>query len=650
MKNALRNPGTSAPPPSAHEPSAPLLVRRAEDAEDDEAHYKPLEWGLLRRLFGYTKKYAAKRNALIALTLLRSFQLPALVWLGARIIAGPIAQLAGRGAPDFSGGVANAVGELGAFTWGLAAYLVLAILTDGIFHFRQKFALQLGEAVVNDLRSELFAHIQRMPLSFFHRMKLGRLISRMTSDIETVRTAIQDVFFVSIVQCGQLVFAAGVMALTDWQLFLVVLGMAPILWLINNHFRMRLSRDSRAAQESFSRITSTLAESVNGIRVTQSFVRQQTNAGLFRSLLADHSRYNIAIARTSAVLVPLLELNSQFFVSILLILGGWQVLHGTTDIGVLIQFFLFSNQFFAPLQVMGNQYNQALVAMASAERVFRVLDTQPDWEDVAEAVALPDLRTGRDAGGRAQVGARVEFRSLTFGYDPAKPVLHDINFTAEPGQMIALVGHTGSGKTSIIGLIAKFYLPSAGEVFIDGYEVRTLSSASLHHQMGIVQQQNFLFSGSVLENIRYGSPSASDAEIRQAAQRLDCLDLIEALPDGLRTEVGERGSGLSTGQRQLVCFVRAMLADPRIIVLDEATSAIDAVTESRLQHALVALLRGRTSFVVAHRLSTIRHADQVLVLEAGRIIERGTHEELLYQKQHYAALYRQFVQVDDDAN
>lgn len=244
---------------------------------------------------------------------------------------------------------------------------------------------------------------------------------------------------------------------------------------------------------------------------------------------------------------------------------------------------------------------------------------------------------------------RVEFRNVTFGYDPARPILHDISFTAEPGQTVALVGHTGSGKSTIVNLAGKFHLPTSGAVLVDGRDLATVTGGSLHRQMGLVPQQNHLFSGPVLDNLRLGRPGATEAEVLAAAAALGCRDLFEALPRGLATEVGERGAALSVGQRQLVCFTRALLADPRLVVLDEATSAIDAVTEARLQDALVRLLRGRTSFIVAHRLSTIRHAHLVLVLDQGRIIERGTHPELLRAGGTYAALYRQFVQVDDDA-
>jgi ATP-binding cassette subfamily B protein len=630
-----------------------LVVSRRDADEEDEAQFKPLEWGLIRRLWSYTSVARPKRNWLVVLTVTRSVQISLLTWTMALIIGGPIARHDGS-----------------RLAWAVGGYLALALVTDVMFHFRQRFALELGEAVVNALRADIFARVQAMPLSFFNRVKAGRIISRVTSDVEAVRVGIQDVLFVSTVQFGQMLVAAALMIWTDWKMFLVVVALAPVLWIINRHFRGKLSRLSRAASESFSRVTATLAESVNGIRVTQGFARQATNAGLFRGLLADHARYNIALARTSAILTPLLELNSQFFISALLLLGGWRALHGDLEMDTLIKFFLLANTFFAPIQIIGNQYNQALVSMAGAERVFRLLDAKPDWEDAPDATALSDPR-GADAGahldcarppdaaelGRSpaaprrerSAGVRVEFRDVVFGYDPQRPVIRDINFVAAPGQAVALVGHTGSGKSTIINLAAKFYLPTLGEVLIDGREIRTLTSHSLHRQMGLVQQQNFLFSGTVAQNIRLGRPEATDAEVTEALRRLDCLDLIAALPGGIHAEVGEKGSALSLGQRQLVCFARALLADPRLLIFDEATSAIDTLTEARLQKALVTLLRGRTSFIVAHRLSTIRQADLILVLDHGRIVERGTHGALIQSGGVYANLHAQFVQTDEES-
>ncbi len=592
--------------------------RNGIDDETAEAHSRPLQWSLVWWIYSFTAPHARRRNRLFFFVVLRSMQLPLLAWALGRVIEGPIA-----------GG--STIG----LAWGVAAYLTLAAFTNMTLHFRQRLALELGESVVQDLRNAIFTHLQRLRMSFFNRTKLGRIISRTTSDVEAVRAGIQDVFFVSIVGSGQIIGAAALMAYYDWVMFLVVLVLAPVVWGINLIFRKRLSRVHREVHESFSRITASLAEAVNGIEVTQSFVRQEVNAERFGDLVADHSRYNMKAARTAGSFLPLLELNNQVFLALLLTVGGYRVLSPDVQmsIGDLIQFFFLANILFQPIQALGEQYNAALTAMAGAERIRELLDTPLDWTDSPGA-----LRPERLAG-------RVEFDRVSFGYDPAVPVLHDISFVAEPGRTVALVGHTGSGKTSIINLISKFYLPTFGRLTIDDVDVLDLDTDALHRRMGIVLQQNFLFSGTVLDNIRVGRPDATDDEVRDAVARMDCVDLLESLPAGFATEVGENGCNLSLGQRQIVCFARAMVADPRILILDEATSSIDILTEVRIQHALQRLLAGRTSFVIAHRLSTIRTADLVLVLNQGRIVERGTHGELVAAGGIYGELYRQFVQA-----
>ncbi|HEX3719499.1 MAG TPA: ABC transporter ATP-binding protein [Verrucomicrobiae bacterium] len=622
----MSGPATVPPPSPPTDQSAELDDREAityfNPMEDREADKAPLQWALVRRVYRYTAPYAWKRNLLFALTFLRGIQLPAMAWMIGRTINGPIA------ARNWPGIQLYAAGYL-----GLTIFMIVTL------HYRQIYALQLGESVVHDMRKDLFQKLTTLPMSFFNQTKFGRIISRMTSDIDSIRVGVQDVGFVLTVQAMQMTVSAALMAWYDWKLFAIMFLLVPMIWVINEKYRVVMAARLRRVQETWSRLASTLAESVGGIRVTQAFVRQEVNAGFFRKLVNLHGDNNVGVAHASAVFVPLLQMKSQLFLGIMALLGGYGALEwhgwGHMDVGDLVMFFFLANLFFEPVQVIGDRYNQALTGMAGAERLFRLLDQKPEWVDSPSALPLPPVQ------------GRVEFESVCFEYVPGRPVLSDISFVAEPGQTVALVGHTGSGKTTIAALLQKLYLPTRGSVLIDGHNILDVTSDSLHAQMGSVQQNNFLFSGSVIDNIRFARPEATESEVGDVLKALDCLDMIETLSGGWNHQVGEKSAALSLGQRQLVCFARAMLANPRIVVLDEATSAIDTVTERRLQRALEVLLRGRTAFVVAHRLSTIHKAGLVLVLAQGRIVERGTHETLLRDAGVYARLHDEFIGAND---
>lgn len=602
-------------------PTSPKLQLVQRSSAPQEPEQRPIDPRIVRRLFAFTRPYARKRNWLILMVTLRALQFPALGWSTAAILSGPIA-------------ARDAHGTL----LGVAGFAVLVVSCVVVLHFRTRLALELGEAVIHDLRAVMMQKLLTQPLAYFQRQRVGSLISRLTSDLEAVRLGVKDVAFVGTVQLGSMLAASLIMLSYDWPLFLLLMALVPLLTAAIRRLRGPMLEAYRATQESFSSVTATVAESIGGIRVIQSHARGELNSALFRAQIAEHGALNIEAARRSALFLPLFELNGQVFLALLLCVGGYRVLHGSMQLDVLLQFFFLSGYVFNPIAVLGNQYNQALTAMAGAERVFELLDHAPSWRDPRSAVPMAPI-----------VGA-VDLHGVSFGYDPARLVLHDLELHVEPGQTVALVGKTGSGKSSLLGLLAKFYLPTSGVVAIDGVDLRDVQTDSLRSQLGTVLQTNFLFSGSVLDNVRLARPGATEAEVQAAAQALDILDLVEAFPQGWHTPVGERGVGLSLGQRQLVCCIRALLCDPRLVLLDEATSAVDAVAERRLQRALERLLAGRTSFIVAHRLSTIRKADLVLVIDAGRIVERGTHASLLAQDGYYRKLHREFhtasMQID----
>jgi ATP-binding cassette subfamily B protein len=515
-----------------------------------------------------------------------------------------------------------------------AIYLANLLLGWGLSVAQVKSAIRVGQGAMNDLRLAVFEHIQRLSLNYFDKTHQGRIIARADTDIDSLDRIMTWGANQLLASFMTLLGVIGLMLQYDWRLCLAVSMVLPPLMVATRLFHVHGLRAHRKVRAQTSRLTAAMAENIAGVRVVQAFSREEENLERFQQLHETHNELALAAARVFHTYMPFLGFMSGVGSVIILGYGGSLVMRQEITVGELAAFALYLGMFFGPIQTMGDLYNAVLSTAASAERIFQLLDTAPQVRDRTGAAPLPVLR------------GHVVFENVWFRYDTTPPeawVLKNIRLSAQPGQTVALVGHTGSGKTSIISLIARFYEPQRGRILMDGIELQTATIESLHEQIGIVTQENFLFTGTVLENLKFGRPGATDDDVMEAARTLGTHELILRLADGYQTKVGERGGNLSAGERQLLTFTRAMVARPRILILDEATSAVDAQTERTIQHALEKLFAQRTCFVVAHRLSTVRHAHRILVLRHGEIIEEGTHDSLLKADGHYARLHEEFV-------
>jgi len=492
----------------------------------------------------------------------------------------------------------------------------------------------VGERVLADIRVAVFAHVQRLDLGFFERTPAGVVISRLTNDIEAMNSMVTDGPTTLVQNTLTLIGSAVVLLVLDWRLALATLTVFPAMAVGTAVFRRYSGRAYRRTRERMGDVTASLQEDISGVRVVQAFRRENANYRLFLGVNDRYRAANVQTVNAASIYFPFVSLLSAVATAVVLGYGGLLVFHGQLSPGALFAFIGLLSNFFDPVQQLSQFYQTMLAAMAALEKIVEVLDTEPAMADAAGARPLP------------QIAGKVEFRDVHFGYSQGSAeVLHGVSFRAEPGQTVALVGHTGAGKSTVVKLLARFYDPTSGSVLVDGTDVRDVTAHSLRSQLGIVPQESFLFSGSVRSNIAFGRPGASEEEVVAAAEAVGADAFIRALPDGYDTEIQERGARLSIGQRQLVAFARALLADPRILILDEATSSVDIPTEARIEEALETLLHGRTAFVVAHRLSTIRRADVIVVLEHGRVIEAGTHRQLIERRGRYFALYDDWVEA-----
>jgi ATP-binding cassette subfamily B multidrug efflux pump len=566
--------------------------------------------GTMRRLWGYLKRQKWLLIVTVALVALSS----AMSLLGPYLMGIAIDTYILEG--DLPGLARTALLMIGTYgaaslaTW-LQSYLMASI----------------AQRTVRDIRNDLFARLQTLSLRFFDRHTHGELMSRLSNDVENISNVLNMGVTQFISSVLSVVGVVAVMCLINWRLALVSLVTTPLMVALSGAVARQTRRGFREQQETLGELNGIIEETITGQRVVKAYVREQAAINTF-----DVSNRKLQRAATRAEIFsgfmgPTMNLINNLGFAIIAGAGGWMALRGLATVGTIASFINYARQFGRPLNQIAQLYAQIQGAVAGAERVFEILDEVPELADAPDARPLE------------QVAGEVVFEDVCFGYEPGVPVLKQVAFHAEPGRTIALVGPTGAGKTTIVNLLTRFYDINSGQVAIDGKDIRQVNKADLRRQLGIVLQDTFLFSDTVMENIRYGRLDATDEEVIAAARLANADQFIHRLPQGYQTELSERGSNLSQGQRQLLAIARAILADPGILILDEATSSVDTRTEKNIQEAMLRLMEGRTSFVIAHRLSTIRDADNILVINGGRIIERGTHDELLAQRGFYHHLY-----------
>jgi ABC-type multidrug transport system fused ATPase/permease subunit len=520
----------------------------------------------------------------------------------------------------------NGLGRISLYTAGAFAGLYVTTAV-------QQYLLSwVGQHALANMRNELFHHLQKLSIGYHDTHIVGVTVSRVMNDVATINDLISQGLITLLGDIFILIGIIVTMLLMNVRLALLTFTVLPLMILATAWFSRRARGAYRETRSSVAKVVGDLAEDISGVRVIQAFGQEDTSQVRFDQFNQANREANINAMTLSFIFLPAVEFLGVLATCIVLWFGGRFVGGGTVTVGVLIAFLSYVTRFFSPIQELSRMYTSMQSAMAGGEQVFKLMDTQPDVEDAPGALNMPPIR------------GEIRFEDVSFRYRPELPeVLHGINLLIQPGQTVALVGPTGAGKTSISNLIARFYEVTSGRVLIDGIDIRTVTQQSLRRQLGLVPQNSFLFSGTIAENIRFGKPDATDEEVEQAAREANAHEFIISKPDGYNTHVLEGAVNLSVGQRQLVCIARALLTDPRILILDEATSNVDSLTESLIQEALGRLLHGRTAVVIAHRLSTIRNADLICVIEEGRITEQGRHDELIQRGGVYAELYkRQF--------